>query len=125
MPYKDPAVGRAYFANKWRNDPAYKKRKQAWWKANRRRHMLKGYKMSVEEYDTMLAAQGGHCLFCTATVGAKGRRLHVDHDHKTNRVRGLLCGKCNTSIGRFEVLVRTHGIARIIRYIRGGRRKWT
>ena len=46
-----------------------------------------------EEYARLLAAQGGHCALCPNTP--KTRRLHVDHDHTTGRVRGLLCFRCN------------------------------
>ncbi len=54
------------------------------------------YDISAEEYDKLLAYQGGGCALC-------GRRpvrvrLAVDHDHKTGRVRGLLCMNCNRAI---------------------------
>jgi len=45
------------------------------------------------EYERLLAAQGGHCALCANTP--KTRRLHVDHDHRTGEVRGLLCYVCN------------------------------
>jgi hypothetical protein len=48
------------------------------------------------EYDRLLAAQGGGCAICGNPP--KTRRLHVDHDHKTGRVRGLLCHRCNRAL---------------------------
>lgn len=45
------------------------------------------------EYAALLALQGGHCALCPNTP--KTRRLAVDHDHRTGRVRGLLCFRCN------------------------------
>ncbi len=66
------------------------------------------YKISVEEYDAMLAAQGGVCAICrnpeTALNSAtqKPRALAVDHDHKTGRVRGLLHLGCNQGLGLFN-----------------------
>src|SRR5690242_12716661 len=48
------------------------------------------------EYQRLLEAQGGHCALCPNEP--KTRRLHVDHDHKTGRVRGLLCYRCNRTI---------------------------
>lgn len=49
-----------------------------------------------DEYVRLLAAQGGHCALCLNTP--KTRRLHVDHDHATGRVRGLLCYRCNRAL---------------------------
>jgi hypothetical protein len=49
-----------------------------------------------EEYARLLAAQGGHCALCPNTP--KTRRLHVDHDHATGKVRGLLCHRCNRAL---------------------------
>ena len=52
--------------------------------------------ITVEEYDRMLKEQGGRCFIClTDKYDKLGRRLAVDHDHKTGKVRGLLCCKCN------------------------------
>ena len=48
------------------------------------------------EYERLLEAQGGHCALCPNVP--KTRRLHVDHDHKTGRVRGLLCYRCNRAL---------------------------
>ena len=48
------------------------------------------------DYDRLLAAQGGHCALCPNTP--KSRRLHVDHDHRTGAVRGLLCYRCNRAL---------------------------
>lgn len=48
------------------------------------------------EYARLLAAQGGGCAICGAKP--KTRRLHVDHDHATGWVRGLLCHRCNRNL---------------------------
>jgi Recombination endonuclease VII len=48
------------------------------------------------EYAAILAAQGGHCALCLSTP--KSRRLHVDHNHATGEVRGLLCHRCNRAL---------------------------
>lgn len=47
-------------------------------------------------YDRMLAAQGGMCALCPNTP--KSRRFHIDHDHATGDVRGLLCYRCNRAL---------------------------
>lgn len=51
------------------------------------------------EYQRMLTAQGGVCKICGAPPGIEA--LHVDHDHATDKVRGLLCRKCNHGLGFF------------------------
>jgi hypothetical protein len=48
------------------------------------------------EYARRLAEQDGHCAICPSTP--KVRRLHVDHDHATGEVRGLLCHRCNRAL---------------------------
>lgn len=49
-----------------------------------------------DRYDELLAAQDGHCAICPARP--KSRRLHIDHDHRTLAVRGLLCHRCNRAL---------------------------
>lgn len=63
----------------------------------RAKDLRRKYGLTPEQYDAMLAAQGGHCAICPATEpGGAGKMFHVDHDHRTGRVRGLLCHACNT-----------------------------
>lgn len=56
------------------------------------------YGLSVEEYRDLLVGQAGRCLICLRA----DRELVVDHDHKTGRVRGLLCQPCNTALGLLD-----------------------
>lgn len=73
-------------------------------RSNKRGHELmvqKTYKLLPGEYDQRYEAQGGKCAICQYATGAS-RRLAVDHDHKTGRVRGLLCSPCNQFIGRMR-----------------------
>ncbi len=56
--------------------------------------------ITPDEYFSMLADQRGVCLICHRPC--KKGRLSIDHNHQTNRVRGLLCRKCNLGIGDFE-----------------------
>jgi hypothetical protein len=68
-----------------------------------RRQVLSKYRLSVEAYGVMLAAQGGVCAICRRPETARNQHgplaLSVDHDHKTGRIRGLLCRSCNTLLG--------------------------
>lgn len=64
------------------------------------------YGITVDDYETMLEQQNGGCAVCGGTIANRGKnsmsRLHVDHDHDTGRVRGLLCHPCNTGIAKFR-----------------------
>ncbi len=62
------------------------------------------YGISREDWDAMLDRQGGKCAICKGEPHPNhhGRRFHVDHCHATNRIRGLLCGNCNTALGLFK-----------------------
>ena len=55
---------------------------------------LKKYGLTWDDYQRMIATQEGRCLICQREA-----RLYVDHDHETTKVRGLLCGSCNSGIG--------------------------
>jgi hypothetical protein len=54
--------------------------------------------------DKLLAMQGGSCAICGTTIpqGGKHPVFDMDHCHKTDYVRGLLCATCNRKLGRFE-----------------------
>jgi len=65
-------------------------------------YLRKTYGISGQDYDRLLAEQGNACKLCGWKRGPKHRRLAVDHDHETGKVRGLLCQVCNGSIGVLE-----------------------
>jgi hypothetical protein len=65
-------------------------------KPTRRAQHAKLRRDASKHYDAMLAAQNGHCALCPNEP--KGRRLHIDHDHRTMRVRALLCFRCNSAL---------------------------
>jgi hypothetical protein len=68
-------------------------------------HLRVNFGMTMEDYLRMVDAQGGKCVICQEVpVGGRGilRKLAVDHCHTTGRVRGLLCGNCNTALGLFR-----------------------
>lgn len=70
----------------------------------RREHKLKReFGITHEQYEQMLADQGGVCAICGAdTPGVHVKHFHVDHCHTTGAIRGLLCHSCNTSLGGFK-----------------------
>ncbi len=55
------------------------------------------YGITIEEYEEQLARQNGGCAICGKLPGT--RRLHVDHDHKTGDLLGILCWWCNKLTG--------------------------
>jgi hypothetical protein len=69
---------------------------------------------SKEEFYQLLAKQGGKCAICGCSKRtAKDRRLAVDHDHNTGKIRGLLCSKCNTAIGMLRESLALLGAAAV------------
>jgi hypothetical protein len=72
-------------------------------RSSRYRHVARRYGLSPEQYDRLVIAQAGRCAACGEPPPATGtptqRYLHVDHDHDTGRVRGLLCHPCNLTLG--------------------------
>ena len=57
------------------------------------------YGISTDEYDAMLAEQGGLCAICRGPQTSISPNLCVDHCHDTGKVRGLLCNGCNGGLG--------------------------
>jgi hypothetical protein len=70
--------------------------------------------ISISDYDGLLEAQGGDCAICGKPQGKIS--LHVDHDHESGEIRGLLCLGCNNALGQFkddcDLLARAAGYLR-------------
>ncbi len=62
-------------------------------------NLYRKYGISLELYNSMLESQGGLCLICSNPESLQNRFLSVDQCHKTGKVRGLLCGRCNKALG--------------------------
>ena len=95
--YKDRPV--------WRCAPGTNRRMLARYHSDPDRYTRQGrfqrlYGITLEEYNQRLEEQNGLCARCQQPPGQL--RLAVDHCHKTGRIRGLLCGPCNTYLGRLE-----------------------
>lgn len=93
------ARAKAYQAKAKEKDPeGFNRRK-------RNSGLMSSYGINIEEYETMLEAQGGGCKICgVAEANKPGNRytnLVVDHDHETGQVRGLLCNAHNRALGMF------------------------
>ncbi|WUN04179.1 endonuclease VII domain-containing protein [Streptomyces virginiae] len=75
-------------------------------------HLKRAYGITEAERERMIASQGGTCCICETAPA-----VHVDHCHKTGRVRGVLCFNCNTAIGLLGESPGT--IERAIAYLEG------
>jgi len=64
---------------------------------------LKKFGVTLEEYNALLELQGGVCAICQGPPNGKDPDIyHVDHDHETGKLRGLLCSSCNNGLGCFR-----------------------
>ena len=84
--------------------------------ARRSRRLKSLYGVTLAEYEELAAYQDWVCWICGKNEVGKDGRLHVDHDHKTGKVRGLLCLRCNSGIGSF--LESSELLQRAIEYLR-------
>ena len=73
------------------------------WKLRNMKAKFARYGITEEEYNQFLETQKQKCGMCLKTLNKKvPRRIHIDHDHATGRVRGILCDGCNLFLGRLE-----------------------
>ena len=79
------------------------------------RYLVRKYGLSVEDYESMLNTQDYKCKICGIKEYSKGKRLNIDHDHKTGKIRDLLCHNCNTALGHIDDNVET--LKKMINYL--------
>ena len=94
-PEKYRAKGRAEQSLRRKRKPVLVRHENWAWMLRRE------YGMSVADYEALLSVQGGRCAICNCPPRANCK-LNVDHDHQTGKVRGLLCGHCNSGVGYFR-----------------------
>jgi hypothetical protein len=107
-------------SREWRRTPAGKRyiaKNLEKFRDCRRRYKLKAkYGITEEDYKRLLFQQNGRCAICqTEKPGGKWPVFHVDHDHKTGAVRGLLCVRCNRGLAIFGDCI--EGFLPVIRYL--------
>jgi len=66
--------------------------------------------ITLEQYNLMLKEQNNMCKICSSE-----EKLYIDHDHKTMKIRGLLCNSCNKGLGLFYDSIES--IERAIKYL--------
>ena len=87
-------------ASTWRANNREKCRESVW-KADLKRR-CREYGITVEGYYGIKDNQNGACGICGKTPSGDEYDLAIDHCHVTNKVRGLLCGRCNTAMERVD-----------------------
>ena len=106
MPYKDPDKRREHRRLYYHANRDQELARMAEWRAKnldrhnaaRRRSVLRSKSgLTPEGYDALATAQNGACAICGCRSDT--RALHVDHDHRTGKIRGLLCNNCNRCLG--------------------------
>ncbi|MFF4581359.1 endonuclease VII domain-containing protein [Streptomyces sp. NPDC001389] len=75
-------------------------------------HLKRSHGITEAQRDEMITAQGGVCVICRMAPAE-----HVDHDHQTGKVRGVLCFSCNAALGQFKD--RPDVIRRAAAYVEG------
>lgn len=83
---------------KWCSESCQNRRPQA--AAIKRRSRIRRYGITPEDFDALLAAQGGGCGVCGGQPGHHG--WAIDHCHAGGQVRGILCESCNLGLGKFK-----------------------
>ncbi len=121
MPHKDPQKRKEYEGT-YRQRPEVKERKKAYMKTYSKAYLqrpkvkerkriqgLESYHrrkfskhgLTRETFNIILKAQGKQCAICRTTDWGPNGPC-IDHDHKTGKVRGILCSNCNAGIGCFK-----------------------
>lgn len=93
--YNQSARGKATL-KKYQQTEKYKK-SHAW--TNKKWKLRYKYSITFEQFKLMLEHQESKCAVCGKHISGKG--VHIDHNHETGKVRGLLCRCCNIGLGHF------------------------
>lgn len=112
----------AHRKQRYREDPEkFRKRGREYYRKNpekqRARVIKRLYGLTEDDYRELLDNTMGICPICKEEFADD--TVCVDHDHKTGRIRGIICHRCNLSLGRFDDNIRL--ILNAIRYLRKGK----
>ena len=97
---------RECFAEYNRQNPEGQRRRMRKWTLKHK------YGITIEDYEQMLADQGGGCAICGTDTPGGGGTFHVDHCHESGKVRGVLCNNCNLGIGFLQEQLELFDIAK-------------
>jgi len=110
MPHKDPIKNKQYQKEYYFRNRAKKLKARKLLYMNtpydvrlaKNSRLKHAYKISIEEYEKKLKEQNYSCAICNRHRDEFKRNLSVDHDHKTGKVRSLLCIICNSNVAIVE-----------------------
>jgi hypothetical protein len=97
---RDKKTGRRHSACKECDKARVKARHQANPERTRNNDLKRNYGITLQEHQEMYKNQNGVCAICKGEGDGKWKKLCVDHDHKTGKVRQLLCRNCNMVLGQ-------------------------
>ena len=97
---RDKKTGRRHSACKECDKARVKARHQANPERTRNNDLKRNYGITIQEHQQMFEEQNGVCATCKSPGDGKWKKLCVDHDHKTGKVRQLLCRRCNMILGQ-------------------------
>ena len=84
---------------------------------------MRTYGITWDDYWAMRAQQFGRCAICRQALSDRASQVHIDHDHRTGRVRGVLCRDCNVGLGCFkDSAIRLRSASNYLIACLGGRR---
>ena len=100
---------KSYYKDHIKNKKRINESTKKWYKNHPEKHeslqlddKLRRYGLTRAEYDNLLLKQNFECAICHKSQHDMSQSLSIDHDHKTGRVRGLLCSPCNFAIGHLR-----------------------
>lgn len=99
-----------YPSGRIKHDPTQKARAKKWAQENSTRdkanhfnaRLKREYNITAADYGVMLGKQEGLCAICSKVLTRGRNGYAIDHCHKTDKVRALLCGQCNKGLGYFK-----------------------
>ena len=97
---RDKKTGRRHSACKECDKARVKARHQANPERTKNNDLKRNYGITLQEHQEMYKNQNGVCAICKGEGDGKWKKLCVDHDHKTGKVRQLLCRNCNMVLGQ-------------------------
>lgn len=118
------ARNNAWHRRKYATDPVWREKRKAKAKAAHLRidptdkfiaHLRQRYHLTLAAFIALWERQGFRCALCGRRLSFGAMGYAVDHDHVTDRVRGILCGFCNRSLGMFE----RWDLQTVLDYLRG------